>query len=349
MHGTLLYQLFETQSSTFTYLIADRESREAAIIDPVLETADRDLKLIEELDLHLAYILETHIHADHISGAHEIRKNTSAKSAVSARAGIECADIALEDGRTLSLGNKKITAIATPGHTSACMSFHFEGMLFTGDSLLIRGTGRTDLQGGSSEMLYESITRKIFSLPDHTQVYPGHDYHGRMNTTIALEKKLNPRVGGNRTKEEFKKIMKELRLAAPKKIHLAVPANLECGKIETIRVLNPQIRSGIPTVRNEEVFQKIGKVKIIDVRYPGEFHGVLGHIPTAQCVTFGSELTHFLENGDRSQEIVFVCRSGKRSAEATKDSIRFGYKFAYNMAGGMLDWNERFLPKELEE
>ncbi|MBM9578108.1 MBL fold metallo-hydrolase [Leptospira sp. 201903070] len=349
MNGTLLYQLFEIQSSTYTYLIADRETKEAAVIDPVLETVYRDLNLIRELDLHLKYIIETHIHADHISGADEIRNNTGAKTAVSALAGIDCADIALEDGQTLFLGSKKIKAIATPGHTNACMSFLFEGRLFTGDSLLIRGTGRTDFQEGSAEKLYESITQKIFSLPDQTQVYPGHDYLGLTSTTIDLEKKLNPRVGGNRSKEEFRKIMSDLQLSTPRKMHLAVPANLGCGKIETVRVMNPQILTGIPMVTNEDVFKKIGKIRIIDVRYPGEFYGVLGHIATAQLVTLGSELTKFLETGDRSEEIVFVCRSGKRSSEATKDSIRMGYKFTYSMAGGMLDWNEKLLPKELEE
>ncbi|AOP33631.1 MBL fold metallo-hydrolase [Leptospira tipperaryensis] len=349
MKGILFYQLFETQSSTYTYLIADRETKEAAIIDPVWETVDRDLKLIRELNVHLTYILETHIHADHISGADEIRKNTLAQTAVSALAGIECADIPLEDGQELTLGNKIIKAIATPGHTNACMSFFFEGMVFTGDSLLIGGTGRTDFQEGSATTLYESITQKLFSLPEDTRVYPGHDYHGRTTTTIALEKKSNPRIGGDRSKEEFRKIMRELKLETPKKMHLAVPANLACGKLEPVRVMNPQTISGIPTVSNGEVFEKIGKVKIIDVRFPGEFYGVLGHIPTARLVTLGSEFTRFLEAGDRFEEIVFVCRSGKRSNQATEESIRLGYKFTASMAGGMLNWNERLLPKESEE
>ncbi|TGJ99547.1 MBL fold metallo-hydrolase [Leptospira semungkisensis] len=346
MKDILFYQLFEEQSSTYTYLIADLQTKEAAIIDPVWETAERDLKLIRELGLRLMYILETHIHADHITGASELRKNTMAKTAASALSEVDCADILLEDGQVISLGEKEIKAISTPGHTNACMSFIFEGMVFTGDSLLIRGTGRTDFQGGSSSKLYESITQKLFSLPDETQVYPAHDYHGLSNTTIALEKKLNPRVGANRSAQDFKKIMDELQLATPKKMHIALPANLGCGKLEIVKTMNPQIILGIPTVSNEDVFQKIGRVKIIDVRSFEEFSGELGHIKTAQLVTMGSELTKFLENGDRFEEIVFICRSGKRSSQATEESIRLGYKFTSSMAGGMVNWNEKYLPKE---
>lgn len=346
MKDIIFYQLFEVQSSTYTYLIADPETKKAAIIDPVWETVDRDLKLIRELDLHLSYILETHIHADHISGADEIRENTMAETAISSSAGIDCADIQLEDGHKLFLGNKTITAIATPGHTNSCMSFLFEGMVFTGDSLLIGGTGRTDFQWGSASKLYDSITQKLFSLPEDTLVYPSHDYHGLTSTTIGLEKRFNPRIGGDRSKEDFRKIMTELQLETPKKMHIAVPINLGCGKLEAVKVMNPNAISGIPSVSNEDVFEKIGKVRIIDVRYPGEFYGALGHINTAQLITLGDDLTKFLENGDRSEEIVFVCRSGKRSGKATEESIRLGYKFTASMAGGMLNWNERSLPKE---
>lgn len=346
MKDILFYQLFESQSSTYTYLIADMETKEAAIIDPVWETVDRDLKLIRELGLYLMYILETHIHADHITGASEIRKNTMAQTAVSALTEIDCVDILLEDGRVLPLGNKNIKAIATPGHTNACMSFLFEGMVFTGDSLLIRGTGRTDFQEGSSSKLYDSIIQKLFSLPDETKVYPAHDYKGLTSTTIGLEKKLNPRIGGNRSKEEFQKIMEELQFTTPKKMHLALPANTGCGSLEIVRTMNPQSISGIPTVLNEDVFKKIGNVKIIDVRSPEEFHGELGHIRTSQLVTLGADLTKYLEAGDRFEEIIFVCRSGKRSKQATEESIRLGYKFTSNMAGGMVNWNEKYLPKE---
>lgn len=228
----IFFQLFESESSTFTYIIGDTLSNEAAIIDPVIETLDRDLQLIRELGINLKYVLDTHIHADHITSAGEIRKRLGSKTALSAGAGVSCADLALKDGDQLRLGEKTIIALSTPGHTDSCMSYYFEGMVFTGDALLIRGTGRTDFQQGSSDRLFDSIHQKLFSLPPSTKVYPAHDYRGQTSSTIQLEKHFNPRVGGGRTKEDFKRIMAELKLAEPKKIHEALPANLACGEIK---------------------------------------------------------------------------------------------------------------------
>lgn len=227
----IFYQLFEPESSTYTYLIADATTREAALIDPVLETIDRDLRLIEELGLKLKFILDTHVHADHITGAGEIRNRTHAQTGLSHAAGVKCADLELKNGQTLTLGDKVIRILETPGHTSSCLTYLFEGMAFTGDSLMIRSAGRTDFQQGSSDRLYESVHEKLFTLPDDTRVYPGHDYKGQTASTIGLEKKYNLRLGGTKTKEEFKKIMSELNLANPKKIHQALPANLSCGKV----------------------------------------------------------------------------------------------------------------------
>lgn len=345
-NGTVFHQLFEPESSTYTYIIADRNTKEAAIIDPVLETVDRDLKLIDELGLRLVYVLDTHIHADHITGAGEIRKRTDAKTAVSRRANVDCVDIALEDGQELTLGNKKIKVIATPGHTDTCLTFGFEGMIFTGDALLIRGCGRTDFQQGSADDLYDSVHEKLFQLPDDTVVYPGHDYRGLTSTTIGLEKAHNPRLGLKNSREEFKKIMSELKLANPKKIHEAVPANLACGRPKDSRVLHPQIVDGIPEVTVDDVLRHLpdaeaGRVKLIDVRRPDEFNGELGHIKGAKLVTLGPDLTKFLENGNRAEEIVFVCRSGGRSGTAAAESIKLGYKFTINMVGGMIRWNEK--------
>lgn len=227
--STIFYQLFEHESSTYTYLIADSESKEAALIDPVLETIERDLLLVKELGLNLKYVLDTHIHADHITGAGEIRRRTQARTAVSAASQVSCADILLQHGDELLLGHQKISALATPGHTSSCMSFLFDGRVFTGDALLIRGSGRTDFQQGSAETLYESVHQRLFTLPDNTQVYPGHDYKGQTSSTIALEKTFNPRLGAGKSKSDFVKIMSELKLANPKKLHEAVPANMSCG------------------------------------------------------------------------------------------------------------------------
>jgi glyoxylase-like metal-dependent hydrolase (beta-lactamase superfamily II)/rhodanese-related sulfurtransferase len=345
----IFHQLFEAESSTYTYIIADKKTKEAAIIDPVLETVDRDLKLIEELGLRLMYVLDTHIHADHITGAGEIRKRTQAKTAVSQKAEISCVDIPLEDGQELLLGDKKIKVIATPGHTNTCMTYSFEGALFTGDALLIRGCGRTDFQQGSTEKLYESVHEKLFKLSDETLVYPGHDYRGQTSSTIGLEKKFNPRLGESKSKEDFKKIMSELKLANPKKIHEAVPANLACGQPKEIRTIRPQVVDGIPEVSCEDISAHLPqvetkKIRLIDVRTPEEFNNEYGHVQGAELVTLGPELTNFLEKGDRSEEIIFICRSGGRSATATAESINLGYKFTINMVGGMIRWNEKKFP-----
>ncbi len=237
------FQLFEPESSTYTYIIGDDLSKEAAIIDPVIETLDRDLNFLQELGLNLVYIIDTHIHADHVTAADQIRKATGAKTVANALSNIECVDIFLQDGQELKLGQKIIKAIATPGHTHSCMSFYFEGKVFTGDTLLIRGCGRTDFQEGSTEKLFHSVHDKLFKLPDSTIVYPAHDYRGFTSSTIGLEKKFNPRLGGSKTLNDFKKIMNELKLSYPKKIDISLPANLKCGMI----------------LWNEEKFQTIRK------------------------------------------------------------------------------------------
>lgn len=235
LHEPLIFhQLFEKESSSYSYLLADPVTREAVIVDPVLETVERDFRLIQELDLKLLYILETHIHADHITGSNEIKKRTGAKSAVSKKAGVCCADLDLTENQELKFGRYTLKVIETPGHTSESLSFYCEGMIFTGDSLMIRGTGRTDFQQGSAKDLYDSIHKKMFSLPGKTKVYPAHDYKGVLFSTVDLEKKFNPRVGGGRSIDEFVQIMKDLKLAEPAKIHEAVSANLACGQTDLL-------------------------------------------------------------------------------------------------------------------
>lgn len=228
----LFRQLFDGATSTYTYLLADPASREAVLIDTVKEQVERDLKLVRELGLKLKYVMETHVHADHITGADEIRKATGAKGVVGLGTQVACADIPLADGATVKFGDHTIKALATPGHTDGCMSYYCDGRVFTGDSLLIRGTGRTDFQQGSSPALYDSITKKLFQLPDDTLVFPAHDYHGLTASTIGEEKRFNPRVGGGKTKEEFIEIMDHLHLAMPKNIQTALPANLACGSTD---------------------------------------------------------------------------------------------------------------------
>ena len=230
--GTLLfYQLFEQESSTYTYLLADEKTREAILIDGVRETLARDLQLIRELDLKLLYILDTHVHADHVTSAAALAQETGAKIGVAAVAQVDGADLQLKDGDTLQFGRHTLKVWATPGHTNTCLSFYMDDRVFTGDCLMIRGTGRTDFQQGSAPLMYQSILQKLFTLPDATLVFPAHNYKGVTHSTIGEEKKWNPRVGGGKTVEQFTQIMADLKLAPPKQIDIAVPANLKCGRV----------------------------------------------------------------------------------------------------------------------
>ena len=226
-------QLFEKESCTYTYLLADSNSREAAIIDAVDIMIERDTTLLKELNLDLKFIIETHIHADHITSALSLKKyfpeakivmsieNTDAQ---------DCSDIMASEGHILTLGDYEINTIETPGHTSGCMSYHIENKVFTGDALFIRTTGRCDFQGGSATVLYKSI-HKLFALPDSTEVYPAHDYNGLSASTIGEEKKFNSMIREEFDEQTFIKNVNNLKLDMPKKIKVAVPANNSCGLI----------------------------------------------------------------------------------------------------------------------
>lgn len=189
----LFRQLFDQESSTYTYLIADPDTQEAILVDPVLAQVDRDLKLLHELGLTLCYCLETHIHADHVTGTGKLRKKTGCLGVLPANTQVDCADQLIEDGGILQLGAVLIEAIATPGHTNSHMAYRVGDHVLTGDALLIRGCGRTDLQGGDPGTLYDSVTQRLFTLPDTTLVYPAHDYQGRTMSTIGEERQWNPR------------------------------------------------------------------------------------------------------------------------------------------------------------
>jgi len=230
VNNLIFQQLYEKESSTFSYLLADADSLEGVIIDPVLETVDRDLKLIEELGIKLLFVLETHVHADHITGAAKISDATGAKIGLSKTAEAKGAHLLVQDGDEIKFGRQRLRAIATPGHTDSCMCYLLGDRLFTGDTLTIRGNGRTDFQQGSAVSLYKNIHEKLFTLPDDTRVFPAHDYKGFTSSTIGAEKKFNIRLGGGRTLKEFVQIMSELKLAQPQKIEIAVPANLKCGR-----------------------------------------------------------------------------------------------------------------------
>jgi sulfur dioxygenase len=226
--------LFEQDSSTFTYLIADSVTREAAIIDAVDSMIDRDIALIQELELNLKFIIETHIHADHITSACPLKKTFPLAKIVIGIENIDaeaCADIMVGEGHILPIGEHEIVAIETPGHTPGCMSYLVDDKVFTGDSLFIRSTGRCDFQGGSASTLYHSI-HKLFKLPNSTLVYPGHDYNGFTVSTIGEEKEFNSLIRLDFDEQTFVKKVDNLNLEPPKKIKTAVPANHSCGLIK---------------------------------------------------------------------------------------------------------------------
>ncbi len=230
----LFRQLFDRESSTYTYLISDSTTREATLVDPVLDQLERDLQLLKELNLTLKFCLETHIHADHITGTGKLRELTSCLGIVPVNAQANCADRFIEDNEVITLENIEIKAIETLGHTDSHMAYLINGdRVLTGDAMFIRGCGRTDFQGGNAGMLYDSVTKKLFTLSDDTLVYPGHDYHGQTVSTIGEEKQFNPRFVG-RDRSEFIEFMNNLNLPNPKKMMEAVPANQGCGKVAAV-------------------------------------------------------------------------------------------------------------------
>lgn len=224
-------QLFDPETCTYSYLLGDERSREAVLIDSVREQSPRDLALLEDLALRLLFTLETHVHADHVTGSGLLREKLGSRVVVGSAAGVENADVALADGAGIRFGSHWIEARHTPGHTSGCVTYvcSDEGLAFTGDALLIRGCGRTDFQQGDPRRLFHSVRERILSLPDDTLLYPAHDYRGCTVTTVAEEKRHNGRLGLARSEEEFVEIMRALRLAHPKRMDEAVPANLRSG------------------------------------------------------------------------------------------------------------------------
>jgi len=225
----LFRQLFDRESCTYTYLLADQVSKEAVLIDPVIELAERDASLVKELGLQLKYVMNTHVHADHITGTGRLKKLVpGARSVISANSGGE-ADLLVKDGDKIVFGGHSLEVAETPGHTEGCITYinREGGCAFTGDALLVRGCGRTDFQGGSADTLYSSVWSRILSLPDNTTLYPAHDYKGQTASTVGEEKKYNPRL--TKTREEFVTLMGNLNLAYPKKIDMSLPANMVCG------------------------------------------------------------------------------------------------------------------------
>lgn len=224
-------QFFEPDSSTFTYLLGCEHTRQAVLIDTVECDVEKYVAALDQHGLTLVYTLETHVHADHVTAADTLRKRLGSKSVVHRDAGAMCGDLLVTDGIHIQVGSIDIEVRYTPGHTNGCVSYYVGDRIFTGDALLIGGCGRTDFQQGNAGQLYDSIHKQIFSLPDETLIYPGHDYNGNTVSTVGQEKRENKRLGGQKSRQEFVEIMANLKLAYPKQIDVALPANQACGNI----------------------------------------------------------------------------------------------------------------------
>ena len=340
-------QLFEANSSTYSYLLADEASGEAVLIDSVFETARRDQALLNELGLTLKYTLETHVHADHVTAAWLLSKRVGSRIAVSAHAGVEGADELLREGDEITIGPHRLAVRETPGHTNGCLTYLLdEGrMAFTGDALLIRGAGRTDFQMGDSGKLYRSIHEKIFSLPPDCLLYPAHDYSGRTVTTVKEERQFNPRLGGELSESDFAGYMDNLGLPHPKQIDVAVPANLRCGApekesdvpAEPVWAPLTYTYGGIWEVEPAWLEENGPEVMVPDVRNPDEFDGSLGHIRKARLLPL-DQLAEQAASISQERPIVTVCRAGGRSAQATVILQKAGFDRVANLSGGMIRW-----------
>jgi sulfur dioxygenase len=346
-------QLFDSTSSTYTYLVGDPRSGEALIIDPVFEQVRRDAALIGELDLKLVAILDTHVHADHVTGAWLLQQYTGSRMLGSAAGGAEGLDRPLAHGERITIGARHLSVRATPGHTDGCLTLVLddESMAFTGDALLIRGCGRTDFQQGSPARLWASVHEQILSLPGHALLYPGHDYKGLTVTSVDEERRYNPRFGGDSNEGDFAGYMNHLGLPHPKLMDQAVPANLRCGRPEHGEA-PPEHPAWAPLTWTfaglwevqPQTLEELGDaVQIVDVREADEFGGPLGHIAGAKLIPLDDWPARIGEVA-RDRPVVTVCRSGARSAQAATLLVKAGYTDVANLAGGMLRWRAAGYP-----
>lgn len=341
----LFKQLFDQSSGTYTYLLADPQSREALLIDPVFEQFERDRSLVLELELRLLACIDTHCHADHVTSAWLMQHALGSRILAGAHAGIADAT-PLRDGEQLQFGARSLTVLETPGHTDGCISLLLDDRqaVFTGDSLLIRGCGRTDFQQGSAQRLYHSIKDRLFTLADDCVVWPAHDYAGRTSSSIGEEKRLNPRIGGQANEDDFVGYMDNLRLPHPKKLDVAVPANLRAGRPADDQIPRPPdwapvvtTYGGILEISPQWVAAHRGEVHILDVRTAHETAEERARIRDAQLIPI-DELRQRLDSVPRERPVMTICRSGKRSVLAFTILRDAGFTQVANIKGGLLQW-----------
>ena len=335
------------QSKCKTYLLACEKTRKALLIDPIRDKTDRYLAALAYYGCTLELVIDTHTHADHRTAVFELKELTGAKVVMHRRAPAPHVDIHVKDGQMLACGELQLRVLATPGHTPDGVSLYAEGKVFTGDTLLIRGTGRTDFAGGDAGQQYDSVTNKLFALPEDTLVYPAHDYRGNTQSSIGEEKRFNPCIA-NRSKSEYVELMANLGLPLPTKIQEVLQPNQTA--LDDDRIAFPSVAE-LNQVRQLSPVEVLALVHsdsqplVLDVREPNEYSGELGHIS-------GSKLIPLKDLANRSDEleayknkhIIAICRAGVRSSTAAAILTSLGFEQVSNLRGGMLEWNDQKLP-----
>lgn len=343
--GSLLFrQLFDAETGSFTYLLADVTSRQGLLIDPVFEQHGRDLALIQELGIELVASLDTHAHADHVTGSWLMAEASGCAIGLAAAVGAENVSLPLAHGDRMPFGNRRVEVRSTPGHTNGCLTYVLDdhSMAFSGDALLVRGCGRCDFQQGDAHSLWRSITEQILTLPDACLIYPAHDYTGRQVSSVVEEKAYNARLGGQANERDFVGYMQNMKLPHPNKIAEALPGNMRSGKPRQTNAepaWAPLSRSyaDLPELAPAWVAQHRNQLTLVDVRSAEEYDGPDGHIS-------GSQLIPLPELEARSGEIrqdlpvVVLCHSGSRSALATQQLLKAGHPRVANLHGGLSRW-----------
>ncbi len=346
----VLRQLFDGATGTFTYLLADAPSRQGVLIDPVFEQHRRDLALIQELGIQLVAALDTHAHADHVTGSWLLHEATGCPIGLAAAARAENVTLPLHHGDRVRFGGRHLEVRSTPGHTDGCLSYVLDdqSMAFTGDALLVRGCGRCDFQQGNAHTLWHSITEQLFSLPESCLLYPGHDYSGRMVTSVAEEKAFNARLGGTASELDFVGHMDAMRLPHPGRIAEALPANLRSGKPRQA-VTTPDWApvshsvAGLPELPPDWLAEHRDQVTVLDVRSREEAEGPDGRIGDSLLIPL-PELEQRTGEIPVGPPVVVVCHSGSRSALATQQLLRAGLPRVANLRGGLARWSAAGYP-----
>ena len=334
-------QLFDSVSSTYTYLIGSRAGGEALIIDPVLEKVDSYIKLLEQLDVKLVKVIDTHIHADHISGIAELRDRTNCITIMGDATKADVVSMRVADNEVIKLEKLELKSLYTPGHTDDSFSFMMNDRIFSGDTLLIRGTGRTDFQNGDPYDSYNSIFERLLKLPENTLLYPAHDYNGNTVSTIGEEKKFNPRLQVN-SAEEYVKIMNNLNLSNPKMMDIAVPANQQLGiNLERQKKINGlDVDAFNHKIKSEEY-------QLIDLRENNEIKKI-GTIKNSLNIPFQDFLGSIKNNSSKfNKNLLLFCAIGERSTLATQVIRSYDIFNSYHLIGGIKEWIKIEMPVQI--